>query len=74
MAAGLARKGTRRLLVAEMTGPVEAKVYDRAAMAPGFTFAGPAIVEQPDTTTLVEPGWHGMIDAGGSMILTFQDA
>ncbi|ROP99479.1 N-methylhydantoinase A [Stella humosa] len=71
---GSPEKGTRRLLVAEMTGPVEAKVYDRAAMAPGFTFAGPAIVEQPDTTTLVEPGWHGMIDAGGSMILTFQDA
>ena len=71
---GPAEKGTRRLLVAESSGPVEAKVYDRGAMPPGFTFAGPAIVEQPDTTTLVEPGWHGAIDAGGSMILTYQDA
>ena len=60
--------------MAELSGPVEAKVYDRAAMPPGFAFAGPAIVEQADTTTLVEPGWHGAIDAGGSMILTYQDA
>lgn len=71
---GSPEKGTRRLLVAELSGPVDAKVYDRAAMPPGFTFAGPAIVEQADTTTLVEPGWHGAIDAGGSMILTHQDA
>ncbi|BBK36355.1 methylhydantoinase [Allostella sp. ATCC 35155] len=72
--AGSPEKGTRRLLVAELSGPVDAVVYDRAAMPPGFTFAGPAIVEQADTTTLVEPGWHGAIDAGGSMILTRQDA
>ena len=71
---GSAEKGSRRLLVAEVNGPVDAKVYDRSAMSPGFTFAGPAIVEQPDTTTLVEPGWAGTIDEGGSMILTYQDS
>ncbi len=72
--AGATQKGSRHVLVAEVNGPVEAKVYDRDALPPGFAFTGPAIVEQADTTTLVEPGWSGIIDEGGSMILTRQDA
>ncbi|MCC7276275.1 MAG: hydantoinase/oxoprolinase family protein [Alphaproteobacteria bacterium] len=72
--AGPAEKERRRILVADHPGPVEAGVYDRAAMPPGFTFAGPAIVEQADTTTLVEPGWSGRIDENGAMLLTRHDA
>ena len=49
--------------------PAAATVYDRAAMPAGFTFAGPAIVEQSDTTTLVAPGWRARVDAAGSLIL-----
>jgi N-methylhydantoinase A len=48
---------------------VEAKVLDRMAMPAGFAFEGPAIIEQPDTTTLVTPGWRGRIDDAGIMIL-----
>ena len=48
---------------------VEAKVLDRTAMPAGFAFEGPAIIEQPDTTTLVTPGWRGRIDTAGIMIL-----
>jgi N-methylhydantoinase A/oxoprolinase/acetone carboxylase beta subunit len=48
---------------------VEAKVLDRTAMPAGFAFEGPAIIEQPDTTTLVTPGWRGRIDAAGIMVL-----
>jgi N-methylhydantoinase A len=33
-------------------------------------FEGPAIVEQADTTTVVEPGWQAEIDASGTLILT----
>ena len=39
-------------------------------MAPASRFDGPAIVEQADTTTLVEPGWRATVDAGGTLILT----
>lgn len=46
-----------------------ATIYDRSAMPEGFELAGPAIVEQADTTTLVSPGWRGRIDAAGSLIL-----
>ena len=61
-------KRQAKILVAN-GDPVTATVYDRAAMAAGFEFAGPAIVEQSDTTTLVTPGWRGRVDAAGSLIL-----
>ncbi|MDG1430094.1 MAG: hydantoinase/oxoprolinase family protein, partial [Paracoccaceae bacterium] len=36
--------------------PVQAAIFDRAAMRPGQKIAGPAILEQMDTTTPVYPG------------------
>jgi N-methylhydantoinase A len=63
-------RGTRRILVTDATDFVEADIYRREAMPPGFSFAGPAIVEQADTTTLVEPGWHGEVDGNGNLVLT----
>jgi N-methylhydantoinase A len=50
--------------------PVQAAIYLREAMPPGMNFAGPAIVEQADTTTLVEPGWHGTVLRNGNLLLT----
>ena len=57
-------------MVAGETAFVAAVVYDRDALPEGFAFAGPAIVQQSDTTTLVEPGWSGIVDAAGNLILT----
>jgi N-methylhydantoinase A/oxoprolinase/acetone carboxylase beta subunit len=61
-----------KALAAGQSGFLDAAVYDRAAMGEGFAFAGPAIVEQADTTTLVEPGWTGTVDAAGNLLLTWQ--
>jgi len=44
-------------------------VYQRFALAPGAGIAGPAIIEQPDTTTLLLPGQTGIVDAHGHLIL-----
>ncbi len=38
-------------------GRCDAPVYARAALKPGNAFAGPALVEQYDSCTLVAPGW-----------------
>ncbi|MEQ9640412.1 MAG: hydantoinase/oxoprolinase family protein [Alphaproteobacteria bacterium] len=46
-------------------GPVEAAVYHRMALEPGADIAGPAILEQPDTTTLVPRGWSLQVAASG---------
>lgn len=61
-------RGQRSVLVA--AGRVVAKVYGRDAMAPGFVVRGPAIVEQSDTTTLIEPGWRCEVSDAGALILT----
>jgi N-methylhydantoinase A len=68
------RKGSRRILVAGLAEFVDAAVYERAAMPEGFAFEGPAIVEQADTTTLVEPGWRGTVDPAGNLVLIRQAA
>jgi N-methylhydantoinase A/oxoprolinase/acetone carboxylase beta subunit len=35
---------------------VNAQIFDRDALAPGFDAAGPAIIEEYGSTTLVWPG------------------
>ena len=48
---------------------VEGEVYDRAALARSQTVAGPAIIEERETTTVVPPGWSATIDALGCIVL-----
>ncbi|WP_137387697.1 hydantoinase/oxoprolinase family protein [Rhodoligotrophos defluvii] len=62
-------KGHRRVIFAGHPETVDAAIYDRAQLAPGTTFDGPAILEQADTTTLVEPGWHVTVLDGGNILL-----
>jgi N-methylhydantoinase A len=45
-------------------------VYDRAALAPGAALAGPAIIAEDETSTLVGPGWNAAVDAHGYILLT----
>jgi hypothetical protein len=42
-------------------------VYARDRLRPGHRFAGPAIVEQLDTTTLVLPGQEVAVDDFGNL-------
>ena len=65
-------KGRRRILTAQSGDFVMATVYERNRLTPGTSFAGPAIVEQADTTTVVEPGWRADVDASGTLALTFE--
>jgi len=58
-----------------VTGKVSSwDVYDRAALRPGAQFAGPAIVAEDETSTLVPPGWSGNIDARGYIALQRESA
>ncbi len=45
-------------------------VYERAALAPGAHLAGPAIVAEDETSTLVGPGWTATVAAAGWLDLT----
>jgi N-methylhydantoinase A len=57
------------ILLPDRRGVAEADVYDRAALRVGEGFAGPAIIEQEDTTTLVTPDWLCRVDALGNLLL-----
>ncbi len=44
-------------------------VYLRGDLAPGMAFDGPAIVEQSDTTTVVEPDMQVTVDPKGNLLV-----
>jgi len=53
---------------------VSATIYDRARLAPGMSFAGPAIVTEFDSTTLVLPGYEARVDTSFNILITPSDA
>jgi len=65
---------SRLIHVSGVAGAVQARVLARDAMPAGYEFAGPALVQQSDTTTLIEPGWSGHVDAAANLILERQGA
>ncbi len=57
------------------TGEVaEWQVYEREAMQPGATVAGPAIISEAETSTLIGPGWVCRMDGLGYLDLTQEAA
>jgi 5-oxoprolinase (ATP-hydrolysing) len=45
-------------------------LYSRETLAAGIRADGPAIILDPVSTTIVEPGWRAEVDAIGNLILT----
>ena len=50
-------------------GFVKCSIYDRTAIPEGVATAGPAVIEQMDTTTIVFPGQKFECDRTGNLIL-----
>jgi N-methylhydantoinase A len=47
----------------------ETAIYDRLALPVGAVIPGPAILEQPDATTVVDPGLVARVDDFGNLIV-----
>jgi N-methylhydantoinase A len=47
-------------------------VYDRTSLSPGMQIAGPAIIAEDETSTLVSPGWNATINGLGYIELTLE--
>jgi N-methylhydantoinase A len=67
-------KSRRDVYFRETGAPARVPIYDRALLASGDSFEGPAIVEQMDTTTVVPPGARVDVDRFGNLIITTRAA
>jgi N-methylhydantoinase A len=63
----VAQQGMRPVYI--RNGFVACPVYWRERLPLGAAFAGPAVIEQSDTTTFVEPGILVRVDTHGNLIL-----
>ena len=61
--------GQRQVYFDGSAGFVFCDIYDRAKLGPGSTVDGPAILENVDSTVVVDPGWHARIDTYGNCIM-----
>ena len=48
---------------------IDCPIYDRAALRAGNLVRGPAIIQQYDSTTVVEPDWQAVVDGWGTLRL-----
>ncbi len=65
-----AQTGTRRVYFEQSGGFVETPCYARDRLGPGMAFAGPAIIDQDDATTVLFPSFRAQVDLAGNLILT----
>ena len=67
MEARPAVSGTRRCWMAGAW--TEVPVYDRAQLAPGEVFPGPALIFENHSATVVAGGWKAKLDRAGNLVL-----
>ncbi|SEO60103.1 N-methylhydantoinase A [Halogranum amylolyticum] len=51
-------------------GSYRTTVYDRERLPPGEVVAGPAVLEQDESTVVVPPAWETTVRPDGSLVLT----
>lgn len=69
-AAGADTPLSRRAYFEELGGFVHVPVRRRESLASGAALAGPILIDQDDTTVVIYPGHHGIVDASGTIVVT----
>jgi N-methylhydantoinase A len=64
-----ARVGERNLFLQEVGNFVACPLYDREKLGPGHVIAGPTVIDQMDSTTLVLPGQNATVDAHLNLLI-----
>lgn len=59
----------RRTVYFRSSGHVECDIYERSALAPAHGIAGPAIIEEPESTILVPEDARASVDAHGNLLI-----
>jgi N-methylhydantoinase A len=68
-----ARKPDRLVYFPELRGHVPCPIYDRGRLPVGARIAGPAVVEEAESTTVLPPGATAEVDPWANLIVTFED-
>jgi N-methylhydantoinase A len=63
-------RGLREVFDSATEETVEAPVYDRADLAPGCRIAGPALIVEDQTTTVVSSSFEASVNSLGYIVLT----
>ena len=69
-----ADKGRRRAYFPETGGWIDCPIYDRYGLAAGAQIAGPAIVEERESTSVLPPGTLANVDDYANLIVTVERA
>ena len=67
-------KERRDVYFAETDGYVDCPIYDRYALPAGASLAGPAVIEEFDSTTVLHPGFAVRVDETGNLIIERKSA
>ncbi len=74
-ASGDARATQLRQIHDPDTGrPITVHVHDRASLSSGAEIAGPALVEESSSTSVLLPGCHGTVDRFGNLVIKVASA
>jgi N-methylhydantoinase A len=65
-----AKKGERKIYFSSRGAFVTGGVYDRYALPPRARIAGPAVIEEAESTVVLHPGSRGRVAENGSLIVT----
>jgi N-methylhydantoinase A len=60
---------SRDVIYSDAAQPIESRVLWRPAMAAGDTVAGPAVVEEPNSTILIHPGDRVTVTSTGHLVI-----
>jgi len=63
-----ALKGRRRVFWGD-AGWIETRVYERGKIPPLATIEGPAVIEEPTSTSLVRGGYRAKVDKYGNLVI-----
>lgn len=64
-----AQHSMRPVFIDKTSGWVKVPVYDRRSLRAGDVLRGPFVIEEPTSTTFVQRGWGGTLDAAGNIVL-----
>ena len=67
---GFEPSGLRDVFDPDAGEPIPTPVYWRPDLTPGAEIAGPALIDEDETTTLIADGWRARIDGRGYIDMT----